>query len=93
MMVPKGNNDWCMCQDFTDLNKHYPKDYYQLPLLDKLVDATTGHKVLCFLDAFSGYHEIYIHPFDAEKTTFITLVGIFYYVRMPFGLKSVGNTY
>ena len=82
-----------MCQDFTDLNKYCPKDCYQLPLLDKLVDVTADHETLCFLDAFSGYHQIYMHPSDAEKTAFITLEGIFHYVRMPFRLKSAGSTY
>ena len=93
VMVPKPNGDWRMCQDFTDLNKACPKDCYQLPLLDKLVDATAGHSLLCFLDAFSGYHQIFMHPRDAEKTAFVTPIGMFYYTRMPFGLKSAGSTY
>ena len=32
-------------------------------------------------------------PKDAEKTTFKTLVGNFYYTLMPFGLKNAGATY
>ena len=76
-MVSKTNGDWRMCQDFTDLNKHYAKDYYQLPLLDKLVDATVGHEILCFLDAFSGSHQIYMHPSDVEKIAFVTPIDIF----------------
>ena len=30
---------------------------------------------------------------DQEKTTFITPFGAFYYVSMPFGLKSAQATY
>lgn len=32
-------------------------------------------------------------PKDAEKTAFSMLIGNFYYIMMPFGLKNVGVTY
>lgn len=38
---------------YTDLNKATPKDYYTLPTIDQLVDATTGYTLFSFLDAFS----------------------------------------
>ena len=47
-----------MCIDFTDLNKAYPKDSFPLPRIDQLVDSTAGHKLLTFMDAFSGYNQI-----------------------------------
>ena len=49
--------------------------------------------MLSFLDAFSGYHQIPMHPPDAEKTSFITPHGLYYYNVMPFGLKNAGATY
>ena len=45
-----------MCVDFTDLNKAYPKDSFPLPQIDQLVDSTARHKLLTFMDAFSGYN-------------------------------------
>ena len=45
------------------------------------------------LDAFSGYHQIPMHPPDAEKTSFITPHGLYCYNVMPFGLKNVRETY
>ena len=44
-------------------------------------------------DAFSGYHQIPMHPPDTEKTSFITPHGLYCYNVMPFGLKNVGATY
>ena len=58
-----------------------------------LVDATTGHKLLSFTDAFSGYNQILMHQDDQEKMAFITEKGIFYYKVIPFGLKNVDTTY
>jgi hypothetical protein len=45
------------------------------------------------LDAYSGYNQIKLKKEDKEKTTFITLYGIFCYQVMPFGLKNAGATY
>ena len=56
VMVRKANGKWRMCVDFTDLNKTYPNDNFPLSLIDKLVDVSTKHKVLSFMDAFSGYN-------------------------------------
>ena len=76
-----------------DLNDAYPKDSFPLPRLDQIVDASTEHGMLSFLDAFSGYHQIPMYPPDAEKTSFITPHGLFCYNIMPFRLKNVGATY
>jgi len=57
--------------DFTDLNKDHSKDSYPLPKIDKLVDATAGHTLLGFTDAFSGYHQVHLCREDQEKTAFI----------------------
>ena len=74
--------------DYTDLNDACPKDNFPLPRINQIVDASAGHGMLSFLDAFSGYHQIPMHPPDAEKTSFITLHGLFCYNVMPFGLKK-----
>ena len=82
-----------MCVDFIDLNKAYPKDNYPLPRINQQVDSTAGHKLLSFMDAFSGYNQIRMDEVDQEKTFFVTSQGLFYYEVMPFGLKNAGATY
>ncbi|XP_070029423.1 uncharacterized protein [Nicotiana sylvestris] len=61
--------------------------------IDQLIDATAGHGLLSFLDAYSGYNQIKMDPLDEEKTSFITDRGTYCYKAMPFGLKNVGATY
>ena len=92
-MVKKANGKWRMCVDFTDLNKACLKDSYPLPRIDQLVDSTTGHQLLSFTDAFSGYNQINMDEADQEKTSFITSQGLFCYKVMPFSLKNAGATY
>ena len=93
VVVPKKGGKWRVCMDYTDLNKACPKDIFPLPWIDQIVDASAGHRMLSFIDAFSGYHQIPMHPPDAEKTTFITLHGLLCYNVMPFGLKNAGAMY
>jgi hypothetical protein len=82
-----------MCVDFTDLNKACPKDHFPLPRIGQIVDSTAGYELLCFLDAYSGYHQISMGLEDEEKMTFTTPFGVFCYVKMPFGLKNTSATY
>ncbi|KAK0599434.1 hypothetical protein LWI29_005254 [Acer saccharum] len=93
VMVPKANGKWRMCVDYTDLNRACPKDSFTLPKIDQLIDSTAGNKTLSFMDAFSGYNHITMHPSDQEKTSFITNQGLYCYKMMPFGLKNAGATY
>jgi hypothetical protein len=75
------------------LNKHFPKDPFPLPRIDQVVESMAGSVLLCFLDCYSGYQQIALHPGDEDKTAFITPHGIYCYKVVTFGLKSAGATY
>jgi hypothetical protein len=90
VLVKKTTGKWRMCVDFTDLNRACPKDRFPLPRIDLLVDSTSGHELLTFMNAFSGYNQIHMDEIDQEKTSFITDRGLYCYEMMPFGLKNVG---
>jgi hypothetical protein len=92
-MVKKSNGKWCKCMDFTNLNKTCPKDYYPLPKIDHLVDATAGFEFLSSLDANFTYHQILMHLKDEEKIIFITEKRTYCYRVIPFGLKNTRATY
>ena len=93
VMVKKVNGKWRMCVDFMDLNRACPKDNYPLPRIDTLVDLTTRHQLLSFMDTFSSYNQIKMEEADQEKTSFVTSQGLFCYKVMPFRLKNTGATY
>jgi hypothetical protein len=56
VLVKKKNGKWQMCVDYTSLNKACSKVCFPLPRIDQIVDSTAGCELLCFLDAYSGYH-------------------------------------
>ena len=93
VMVQKPNGKWRVCTDYTSLNKACPKDSYPMPSIDRLVDNSAGYQLLSFMDAYSGYNQIAMHPEDQEKTAFIADKANYCYTVMPFGLKNAGATY
>jgi hypothetical protein len=80
-----------MCIDYINLNKTCPKDPFPLPRINQIVDSTSGCDLLCFLDAYSGFHQIPICREDEEHTAFITVDGL--YVSMPYDLKNALPTF
>ena len=93
VMVKNSNGKWRMCVDFTNLNNACPKDSFPLPRIDQLIDSTAGHKLLTFMDAFSGYNQILMKEKNQEKTTFVTSQGLYCYKITSFRLKNTGATY
>ena len=92
-MVKKSNGKWRMCVDFTNLNKTCPKDSFLWPRINQLVDLIAGHKLLSFIDTFSGYNQIPMDEEDQEKTSFVTSQRLYCYKVMPFELKNAGAIY
>jgi hypothetical protein len=89
----KDKVDCRMCVDYTDLNKHCPKDPFGLPRIDQVVNSTAVFSMLSFLYCYSRYHQISLAKEDEEKTAFITPFGAFCYTSMSFGLKNATTTY
>ena len=42
VLVPKSSGELRMCIDYTDLNKHCPKDPFPLPRINEVVDSAAG---------------------------------------------------
>lgn len=78
---------------YTGLNKAYPQDCYPLPEIDQNVELIEGFKWNCFVDSYTGYHQILMRKEDEEKTTFYTDHNTFCYQKMSFVLKTTKATY
>ncbi|KAL1193551.1 RNA-directed DNA polymerase-like protein [Cardamine amara subsp. amara] len=82
-----------MCIDYRKLNAATRKDHFPLPFIDQMLERLASHPYYCFLDGYSGFFQIPIHPDDQEKTTFTCPYGTFAYRRMPFGLCNAPATF
>jgi hypothetical protein len=90
VLVKNKNNKWRMCVNYTGLYKACPKDLFPLLHIDQVVDSTARCETLCFLDEYSGYHQIVMCIEDQLATSFITPFGAYIYKTMPFELENTG---
>ncbi|XP_016199548.1 uncharacterized protein LOC107640548 [Arachis ipaensis] len=82
---------------FQELAKLFEENFAGLAIYlhdsDYLNTVKQGYQILSFMDAYSGYNQILMHPSDQSKTAFITEYENYCYKVMPFGLKNAGATY
>ncbi|XP_010481077.1 PREDICTED: uncharacterized protein LOC104759899 [Camelina sativa] len=57
-----------MCIDYRRLNDASRKDHFSLPFIDQMLERLASHTHYCFLDGYSGFFQIPIHPNDQETT-------------------------
>jgi hypothetical protein len=88
VLVKKKNKKWRMCVDYMGLKKACLKDLFPLPRIDQVVDSTAGCATLCFLDAYSGYHQIAMCISNQLTTSIITPFGAYCYKTMPLGSRT-----
>ena len=84
---------WRVCINYQKLNSATKKDHFRLLFIDQILDRLAGSNYFCFLDGYSGYNQIAIHPDDQEKRTFTCLLGTFAFKRMPFELCNAPATF
>ena len=84
---------WRVCIDYRKLNSITNKDHFPLPFIDQILDLLAGSSYFCFLDRYSGFTHIAIHPNDQEKTTFRCPFDTFAFRRMTFGLCNAPTNF
>ena len=66
-----------------------------MPVVETLINAAAGHKMMSFMDGNAGYNWIFMAQEDVNRTAFRVpgAVGLFEYLFMTFGLKNAGATF
>ena len=82
-----------MCGDFRRLNAITRLDRYPLPNLNSFNEEMAGCVIFSKIDLKSAYHQVEVELDDQEKTTINTTLGLFKFLRMPFGLKNAGQCF
>lgn len=93
VMVPKPGGERRMCQDYRDLNLVTVPDAFPLPIIEVLIDKLYDAKWFIPLDLKAGFHQIPMAKDSIHCTAFVTPLGLFEYVVMPFGLVNAPSTF
>ena len=93
VLVKKSDNSIRFCVDYSKLNSVTVKDNYPLPLIEERIDQIFGSSVFSGLDLTSGYWQFALTASSRELTAFICHLGLFEFLRMPFGLCNAGATF
>ena len=68
-------------------------DVFPLPRIDDTLDLLSQNKFFSTLDLASGYWQVKVEPKSREKTAFVTSLGLYEFVSMPFGLCNAPATF
>ncbi|KAJ1083622.1 hypothetical protein NDU88_003779, partial [Pleurodeles waltl] len=74
-----------LCVDLRDLNKNILVDQFPLPKINEVIALTKGKEWFNTIDLTSAYPQVPLHPDSRRLTAFITPVGCYQFVRVPFG--------
>ena len=92
-IVTKSDNSYRLCGDYRRLNNITIHDAYPMPLINDVLTRLNTAKIFSTVDLAKAYHQIPVLPSDIEKTAIITPVGLYEYLRMPFGLRNASQTF
>ena len=87
--VPKpGSTELRLVVDYKRLNAITVKDKYGLPLIADILDVIAKGKIFTKIDLRGAYNLLRVAQGHEHKTAFITPLGTYEYLVMPFGLSN-----
>jgi hypothetical protein len=92
-MVLKKDGTWRPCGDYRRLNYITIPDKYPVPNIQDMSAKLSGCSMFSKLDFKKGYYQIPVAAADVPKTVVTTPFGMFEFLRMPFGLRNVGQSF
>ncbi|KAM9959529.1 hypothetical protein ACTFIR_000607 [Dictyostelium discoideum] len=93
IVLNKKNGKTRFCINYKKLNSITVKERYPLPLISDCWYYLRNATVFSKLDLTQGYYQIMMNEGDKEKTTFVSHLGSFQYIVMPFGLVNAPATF
>ena len=77
-----------VCGDFRALNAYTTSDVYPMPRIDLCLTNLGKAIFITSMDAMKGFHQNRVKISSRKFLRIILHLGIFEYLRMPFGIKN-----
>ena len=91
--VKKADGTWRVCGDFRRLNTITALDRYPLPALTSFNEQLAGCDTFSKIDLRQAFQQVRVDEASQLKTAIITTIGLFKFLRMPFGLKNAAQCF
>ena len=92
LLTPKPNNKWRFCVDYRSFNDCCSSEGWPIPNIKLMIQRIGAQKpkptIFGKIDLTSGYHQAPISLASSVLTAFITVIGVFQWLRVPMGLKG-----
>jgi len=88
VLVRKPDGSCRFCIDYRALNKITVFDAEPIPDVEEMFTQLSRSVFFTRIDLSKGYWQIFVNPLDRHKTAFATHLGLYQWVRMPFGLVA-----
>ncbi|XP_064469866.1 uncharacterized protein K02A2.6-like [Ornithodoros turicata] len=88
VVVRKKNGSLRICVDYGELNAQVVRERIFMPTVEENLNKVTQAKVFSKLDCNAGYWQAPLSPESCELTTFITPLGRYQFLRLPFGIAT-----
>ena len=93
-MVPKKRSrNWRLFGDYRALNQCTVPDCYPVPHIHDFSSSLEVATILTKVDLLGAYYQISVTQDDVLKMALTTPFGLFEFVRMPFGLRNMAQTF
>ena len=90
LLTPKPNQKWRLCIDYRRLNDSTKSRGWPIPNVKEMLNrvGTKRAKYFGVIDLTSGYHQAPLGTSSRGFTAFMTVMGLFEWLRVPMGLKG-----
>ena len=90
LLTPKPNRQYRFCVDYRNLNLVTKSPVWPIPLIQATIERLGGKrpKFFAVMDLTKGYYQAPLAESSRHYTAFITLAGMYEWLRVPMGLKG-----
>ena len=86
LVVKKADGTWRPYVDYRRLNERTIQDCYPLPVIDDVLQRVSKGKIFTQIDLYAAFWQFNVNEEHIQKTAFVSPLGLFEFVTMPFGL-------